>query len=238
MNVEAPRPVFYSGRELEVFAGALRWKAYWSSRIRQWVCGDVLEPGAGLGANTALLQNPDVTSWRCLEADAALAAAAREALAHLKGCTVSVGTIAGVAAEKFDTVLYIDVLEHIAEDRAELAAAAQVLREGGHIVVVAPAHQFLFSAFDAAIGHYRRYNRESLLACSPPECRLEAMFYLDSAGMAASLANRLLLRQSRPTAAQIGFWDRGIVPVSRVLDRLAGYRVGKTICGVWTRLPR
>ena len=229
------RDFSYQGGELDVFAAAVRWKAYWATRIRRWVRGDVLESGAGLGANTALLQNRDVRSWRCLEPDPKLAAAARETVRRLPGVEVSVGTIASAAGERFDSILYIDVLEHIASDREELAGAAELLREGGHIVVLAPAHQFLFSAFDAAIGHYRRYNRASLRACSPPGCRLDAMFYLDSVGMLASFANRLLLRQNNPTPAQIGFWDSYIVPLSRVVDPVSGYRLGKTICAVWTR---
>jgi hypothetical protein len=49
--------------------------------------------------------------------------------------------------------------------------------------VVAPAHQFLFSEFDAAIGHFRRYNGASLRACSPPDCQLRAMLYLDCIGL-------------------------------------------------------
>jgi len=59
------------------------------------------------------------------------------------------------------------------------------------------------------------------------------MRYLDSAGLLASLGNRLLLRQAMPSAAQLRIWDSCLVPVSRGLDRLLGYRLGKSILGVW-----
>jgi SAM-dependent methyltransferase len=224
----------YPGTELDVFAEASNWKAYWATRIRRWVRGDVLEAGAGIGANTAMLQNADVRSWICLEPDARLAATAAAALAEIPRCSVRQGAIASLGDERFDTILYIDVLEHIADDCGELAAASRLLRPGGHIVVLAPAHQFLFSEFDRAIGHYRRYNRESLRACSPPGCALAAIFYLDSVGILPSLGNRTLLRSGSPTAMQIEIWDKFMVPVSRVLDPLLGYRFGKTICGVWS----
>jgi SAM-dependent methyltransferase len=149
---------------------------------------------------------------------------------------VTVGTLESLPGATFDSILYIDVLEHIEQDAAEAAAAARMLRPGGHLIVLSPAHQFLFSPFDASIGHYRRYNRKSLTACSPPDCRLETMFYLDCAGMAASLANRVLLRQSQPEERQIALWDNFIVPVSRIADRIFCYRLGKTICAVWTRI--
>jgi hypothetical protein len=126
-------------------------------------------------------------------------------------------------------------LEHIEDDRDELAAAASLLQPAGHLMVLSPAHQFLYSRFDAAIGHYRRYNRKSLRRCTPPNCYQEASFYLDSVGMILSLANRFVLRQSLPTVAQIKTWDNHIVPVSRVLDPLTGHALGKTVVSVWTR---
>ena len=61
------------------------------------------------------------------------------------------------------------------------------------------------------------------------------LLYLDSVGMLASGANRLLLSQAMPTERQILTWDRLMIPVSRVLDPLLGYTVGKSILGVWKR---
>ena len=226
----------YQGQELDVFAHARRWKAYWASRIRRWIGGDVLEVGAGLGENTAFLRNAPVRSWLCLEPDSQLALRLAAAVASLDGCSTRIGTIQSISGRQFDSILYIDVLEHIEADRQELSDAAALLRPGGHIVVLSPARQSLFSAFDAAIGHYRRYDRNSLRECSPPGCRLEAMFYLDCVGMAALLANRLLLRQGTPSVRQIRTWDTFMVPVSRVVDPLLRYTIGKTIVGVWTRV--
>jgi hypothetical protein len=68
---------------------------------------------------------------------------------------------------------------------------------------------------------------------SPASLRLERMRYLDCAGLILSVANLLLLRQSMPTKAQLRFWDHWIVPISRVLDKLLLYSVGKTIIAVW-----
>ena len=59
------------------------------------------------------------------------------------------------------------------------------------------------------------------------------MFYLDSVGLLASLGNRLLLKASIPTPGQIRLWDGSMVPVSRVLDRLLAFTLGKTIVAVF-----
>jgi hypothetical protein len=140
-----------------------------------------------------------------------------------------------VTGRTFDSILYIDVLEHIERDRDEMRLAGGRLRAGGHVVVLSPAHQFLYSKFDATIGHYRRYDRASLRKCSPPDCEMVSMFYLDCVGVLVSLANRLILDQEYPTERQIRAWDKYIVPVSRLIDPAVGHAIGKTIVGVWRR---
>ena len=144
----------------------------------------------------------------------------------------------GFAKSSLPAVGLFDVLEHIADDRSELSCAALHLGAGGNLVVLAPAHQFLFSPFDANIGRYRRYCRASLIALNPPGCRLGHCFMLDTAGFFGSLANRVLLRASMPTAAQIALWDEVLVPISLILDRLTGYNLGKSVVAVWTRSSR
>ncbi len=139
----------------------------------------------------------------------------------------------GLGRTSFDSILYIDVLEHIDADAQEVRDAARYLRPGGHLIVLSPAHEVLFSPFDAAIGHYRRYSRAMLARLTPPSMRIARLRYLDAAGMLASLGNRFLLRSGMPTPDQIRAWDRGLVPISRKVDRVLGYRVGKSALIVW-----
>ena len=63
------------------------------------------------------------------------------------------------------------------------------------------------------------------------------LHYLDSIGMLASLGNRLILKSSMPTRRQIALWDRLMVPISRLADPLLGHRLGKSVLGVWQRVP-
>lgn len=227
-------PFQYQGQELDIFAHARNWKAYWASQLNKWIKGDVLEVGAGLGANTAMLCKGSTRSWLCLEPDALLRQRLKENTAEVPACSISGGTIRDLANRRFDCILYIDVLEHIEADRIELAIAASLLRSGGHLIVLSPAHQFLFSRFDSTIGHYRRYSRRTLRACSPPDCKLESLFYLDSAGVLLSLANRIFLKQHSPSFRQIQTWDRYVIPISRLLDTAVRRSFGKTVVGVWT----
>jgi protein-L-isoaspartate O-methyltransferase len=230
----------YIGSELELFAHARHWKAYLRSHLEPFLGQRVLEVGAGTGNTTKVLCASARERWVCLEPDAQLGAQLRSAIRAGElppWCQVIVGTLAELPRrQQFDTIIYIDVLEHIEDDCRELARAISYLQAGGHLIVVAPAHRWLFTAFDRAIGHVRRYTKGSLQAVIPQDLALVCCRYVDSCGLLASLANRLVLRQSMPTVPQIVWWDRRLVPLSRWLDRLCGYRVGKSVLGVW-RLP-
>jgi SAM-dependent methyltransferase len=227
----------YPGGELELFAEATNWKTYCAGILRPFIAGRVLDVGAGIGANIRFMHNPGVVCWTSIEPDPALAGrieAGMAAGALPPNCRVIGGTIADLdPRERFDTILYLDVLEHIAEDRAELARAARCLAPGGRLIVLAPAHRFLFSPFDAAIGHHRRYSASELVGLGPSGCSLIACRMLDSAGFFASLGNRLLLSRSMPSRGQIMFWDKFLVPLSRRLDAALAYRFGKTVVAVW-----
>jgi len=229
----------YVGAELDLFAEVHNWKTYWSRSIRRFIGGDVLEVGAGIGANTRYLDSGVAGQWVALEPDAELAARLAnnlEQYTRQPAYESAIGAIGKLPpSRKFDTIVYIDVLEHIEKDREELKNAASLLRPGGRIVVLAPAHQWLFTPFDAAIGHFRRYNRAMMRNIGPPELLLERTVYLDSAGLVLSMANLLLLRQSMPTKRQLAIWDRWVIPVSRVLDQCFFHALGKSIVGVWRR---
>ena len=234
-----PDDFAYVGGELGLFAHARNWKRYWSGKCAPQLIGKVLEVGAGICTNTVLLRPIVADEWTCLEPDGRLVAELKSVLDQkglLQSTRVITGTLSDLPPEeRFDTIIYIDVLEHIPDDREELVRAAERLRPGGRIVVLSPAHQWLFSEFDQSIGHCRRYSRKTLLAATPEALRPLQCFYLDSCGLFLSLANRLLLRQSLPTVKQILFWDRFVIPISRLIDPLLLHRAGKSIVAVWQR---
>jgi SAM-dependent methyltransferase len=228
----------YIGNELSLFSNAVRWKGYYSKQLGRFIRGRVLEVGAGIGETTShLMKTGAASAWTCLEPDPVLSTCILEKVNN-DSFTLNTEIITGTTADlpedrKFDTILYIDVIEHIENDAEELSRAARHLEPGGHLIVLVPAHNFLFSPFDAAIGHYRRYNRKRLNEAKPAGLMRVYLRYLDSLGMLLSISNKLILRSSHPTRTQILFWDRFIVPLSRFTDLFSAYRLGKTLIGVW-----
>ena len=229
----------YPGEELDLFAEARRWKKYVFDMISSDIAGEVLEVGAGIGGTTRRFCKKKHPRWVCLEPDRTLAERLWESIKRgdlPRFCEVQVGTIEAIEpAEAFDTILYIDVLEHIDDDRQELERAGLRLRSGGRLIVLSPACQALFSPFDRAVGHYRRYSRKSLAEVAPKEFETSRLIALDSVGMLASLANRSLLKQEYPTYEQISVWDKWMVPCSRLIDPLLGGLVGKSVLGIWRK---
>ncbi len=229
----------YIGNELELFKHAHNWKSYYSGFFRTYLKGDVCEVGAGIGETTRHLCDGKQGSWLCIEPDAQLVSEIeKKRRSNELPAVVEVltGTLENVAPGRlFDAIIYIDVIEHIEDDKAELERASARLKPGGHLVILVPAHNFLFSPFDKAIGHFRRYNKRMLLKAIPGGMRKKVLRYLDSLGFFASLANKLFLKQRYPELKQIKFWDNFIVPVSRIADRILFFRAGKSVLGVWEK---
>jgi len=231
------RSQHYIGEELDLFAEAQNWKKYLSGLIFPHLGSEVLEVGAGIGTNTIVFCTKKQKRWLCIEPDNRLIRRLTERLRQsddFPSVETRLGTIMNVRDDEyFNSILYVDVLEHIKDDTDELASAGRLLRRGGKLIVLAPAHQWLYSPFDKAVGHFRRYTKKSLAAIAPPYLRLEQLYYLDSVGLLASTGNLLMLRKRIPSLRQIQFWDTWLIPLSMKLDSLINFKVGKTIIGVW-----
>ena len=125
----------YVGTELDLFASAEHWKSYVRRQVRPFLGRQVLEVGAGHGGTTRVLCDDRPERWVCLEPDSSLA---DRLIASISAgelpdcCEARIGTLADLdEGDRFDTILYMDVLEHIADDRAELAQGCRTTARGG-----------------------------------------------------------------------------------------------------------
>lgn len=224
----------YPGDELHGFAMAKNWRNYWARFFLPHLCGSVLEVGAGIGSVTRHLR-PASESWTAVEPDAELVAESVR-MGWPAETELRVGTLRSIRNdETFDSILYIDVLEHIEDDEVELQQAAQHLNIGGHLLVLVPAHDRLYSPFDVAVGHFRRYGRRDLLGKAPPRLKPVMLSFLDCFGLAMSYVNSRVLHESHASPRVLRFWDSCLIPLSRLTDPLMGYRVGKSIVAVWRK---
>lgn len=136
-------------------------KANWYNRwtldyIGNEIRGDILEIGAGIGNFTTLLsKRGNVT---VIDYDKEYI----NLLNRFKGIKAGFGDIEKGKVffnkkRKFDTIVCFNVLEHIKDERSATKNMLKLLKPGGCLIIIVPAHMLLYSEFDKAIGHYRRY---------------------------------------------------------------------------------
>ena len=134
-------------------------------------------------------------------------------------------------AHPFDTVVCLNVLEHIEDDLFALRQMRDALTIGGRLALLVPAHQFLYGAFDEAVGHFRRYSKMALRTAL-----LEAGFTLQSLkffNLAATLPwfiNGRLLRRAYLPNEQVNLANN-LVPLLK-LEKLIGPPFGISLIAI------
>ena len=121
----------------------------------------------------------------------------------------------------FDTVICVNVLEHVQDDLRALSYMHSVLAPGGRLVLLVPAFQFLYGSVDRAIQHHRRYTRKDLI----PKMRqtgfkIEKAFYMNVIGMFGWFWNNRIMKIEEENSAQIGLFDHYIAPLAERIERL------------------
>ncbi len=133
---------------------------------------EVIEVGAGIGQITELLaQQPGVASVHAVEPDAAFCQALRQRLPRL---AVTEGTLEQCPCPAVDSIVSVNVLEHILEDEAELRRYVRLLTpRRGTLCLFVPARPEIYAPIDKDFGHHRRYTRPEL------EAKLRAAGFTD-----------------------------------------------------------
>ncbi len=120
----------------------------------------ILEIGCGTGHNLPMLARFGEVD--AIEIDPAARAIASQRLGKPVG-SAPLPELPGVPNGHYDLIAVLDVVEHIADDVAALAAMRARLAPGGKILIAVPAHQWMWSAHDVVNHHHRRYSKGSLV---------------------------------------------------------------------------
>jgi glycosyltransferase involved in cell wall biosynthesis len=135
-------------------------------QFRGYIGNRVLEAGCGIGNFTELLL--DRERLVCVDNDPLYVEMANWRLGHLENVTTLQRDLSDTAAyrslkdERIDTIVCLNVLEHIEPDEQVLRAYLDLLEPGGHAIILVPAHMWLYGPCDEALGHVRRYTHTEL----------------------------------------------------------------------------
>lgn len=223
---------------LERMATAPAFNRWMYDRLAPWIGNRILEVGAGIGNMSQFFADRERVVLT--DTDGEYRARLADRFAHRANVAVRELSLPnvpdGLAAERFDTIVCLNVLEHLEDDRASLHALRRLLAPGGRLVLLVPAVPLLYGTLDRALGHYRRYTRSGLQGlCSAAGFTLRCLEYFNLGGLPGWwLAARVLKRQSIPPA-WLALYDR-LVPLFR-LERLLPWRIGQSLIAIGER-PR
>ena len=212
--------------ELETLASAHRFFEWIVGEFSEAIGEQVVEVGAGLGTVSRTIArlhpNSEVLS---LEPAANVFPRLVERLAQDQRVTArhitSAELVESEPDRRFDTVLYVNVLEHIEHDVDELCVGARLLKPTGRLCVFVPAMPGLYSRIDAKSGHYRRYTKRTLRhALERAGFVVDRIDYFDVVSAFPYWLVYRVLRVENLGSGSNTLFDRVLVPLSRVIQKV------------------
>lgn len=234
--------VNYVGKDLEAMDFAENYHRWMLEVFKPFIGRNIVEVGAGTGSFSKLLLDIDFQSLDLVEPSEMF----RELESNIpRSPAVSLhrNIFTGVAdqfehsAQRPDTIFYVNVLEHIDDDRAELAAAYRALANGGHICVFVPALKFLYSDFDKRLGHCRRYTKTDLeTKLQESGFSVRSARYFDLPGILPWFVKYRLMRSLTMESKLVKVYDHVAVPLIKRLENIVTAPVGKNVLVVAQKL--
>lgn len=229
----------YFGRDLEAMVRARNLPRWIMAQFRPYVGGRIIEAGAGCGNFTPLIAETGPERLLCVEPSSNMFARLQGRIGALPRAEAMRGVLADVPGRidwTPDTIFYVNVLEHIEDDRGEMRVAVDLLAPGGHVLVFVPALRWLFGTADESFGHFRRYHRPGLRSViEAAGLRVRVLRYFDIAGVLPWFVLFRVLRLRCFTPGQVTLFDRLVVPVMSRAERWLPPPFGKNLVCVAQR---
>lgn len=226
---------------LERFSAAVHFNRWLFQTIQPFCKGHVLEVGSGIGNLTKLFLQYQYTIT---------ASDLREEYCNILEKEFG-GQLAGVELldlaekelavkkpallERFDTVVALNVVEHIEQCDLAVSNCSKMLRPGGQLVILVPAYQTLYNSFDEELGHYKRYSARALRKLVTSQgFTVQKIQFFNAAGMLGWFVNGSILRRKLIPATQLKIFDR-LLPLFKLADSITGKRIGLSVIASATK---
>ena len=211
---------------MQFFDNANNFRNYQFSLIEEYIKGDVAEVGPGNGALVKLYYKK-AKLIHLFEPSKNLFINLKKKLKKNKKIFIYNKKFE-LRSNSYDTILYLDVLEHIKNDKLEITKAHKSLKKGGKLIINVPAFQHLYSKFDSDINHYRRYSKSEFIKITKHFNILEIK-YFDSIGYILSLLSKVFISDYKKNfKKKIAIWDSLII-FSKILDYFLFNLFGKSL---------
>jgi len=129
---------------------------------------------------------------------------------------------------EFDTIICLNVVEHIEDDNLAIENMLKLLKKEGHLIVLVPAFQSIFNGIDIILEHYRRYNKKTIKKLMLNHGTLIKSFYFNSMGVLAWFIFGKLLKSKTIPEGEMKIYNY-LVPIIKLIDKLVLQKVGLSI---------
>ncbi len=217
---------------LAQLAGATRFNSWVYSRISSHIGGKVLEIGCGSG-NFTILMAEDGRQVTGIDLHAPYIETAERRLAGYPLAKVYCGDATQFSgSELYDSIVMLDVLEHIEDDIGFLKKIRASLKPGGRLVLKVPAYRWLYTPMDQAIGHFRRYDRRSMKASlQAAGFELVDQSFFNVFAMFGWWLNGRILKRITPPGEQLALFEK-LVPTFRLIEGNGRFPFGISLIAV------
>lgn len=223
----------YFAQDLEAMDSASNYYTWILDAFGPSIGTRILEVGAGSGnfSKRLLDRNPELLA--CLEPSDNVASVLEQRLSGVANAEAHRGLLTDHAAnwqQRYDTIIYINVMEHVEHDAEEVKLALSCLKPGGHLLIFVPALPWLYGKADEMFGHFRRYTKEALVKLfDGTDAEVKRAQYWDIFGVLPWWVSFVLLQKSVMGTGMVKLYDSVVVPIARVFENIITPPVGKNL---------
>ena len=222
----------YTGTDLEAMSVARNYNQWIADLISPYLGKRVAEVGAGNGNISILLSKLMIDELITFEPSMNMYSVLSQRLANNEKVVAYNETFAQKYTDYagyFDSIIYINVLEHIEDDNEELSHVYSALKQGGHVCLFVPALSWLYSDFDKSIGHYRRYHKRSFIRqLETLGFKVSKIRYIDFFGILPWFIVFVLMKKTL-TPGKTSLYDKFCIPVIRSIEGMLEMPIGKNL---------
>ncbi|MEO5588865.1 MAG: methyltransferase domain-containing protein [Gemmatimonadaceae bacterium] len=228
----------YSGTELDALAEARNYYAWVMRQFEPYLGTTVIEAGAGVGTfSEFILGLPAVKKLYAIEP----ATNTFPILHDRFNGDARFEPMSGYLSDYYcdlaaDSVVAVNVLEHIFDDHTFLVEAREAVVPGGSILIFVPALPAIFGTLDVAFEHHRRYTKSTLTSVlKGAGWDPVRVSYMNMPGIAAWFVAGRILRKQAISSRDARTYDRFVVPFLSRLESLIGPPIGSNLVAIATR---
>jgi SAM-dependent methyltransferase len=208
--------------------------------IKPYVGRNVLEIGCGIGNITDYFISPDrkITG---IDIDEDFVDVAKEKYKNTPGVTIAMGDALNpgctLPGKSYDTVMLLNVLEHIQDDLKAVKCIFDLLEPKGRAIILVPAMKFAYGELDRQLGHHKRYEKPDMIKLYAYNgFEIEKLFYMNWIGAFGWAFNSRILRKKLIPEDQSNIMDKLIVPIIKPLEDIVKPFFGQSLIAVGKRI--